>query len=40
MKMLDNQTYSAGLTREKLTSPQNSKNTTILLKRITTCACN
>jgi len=37
MKMFNNQTYSGKINQERLTSPQISKNMTILL-RITTCA--
>jgi len=40
MKIFNNQTYSARLTRERLTSPQISKNMTILLRKITICAYN
>jgi len=40
MKIFIKQTYSARLTRERLTCPQISKNIIILLRKITTCAYN
>jgi len=40
MKIFNNQTYSAQINQERLTSPQNSKNMIILLRKITICAYN